>query len=103
MDELERRFHQAMIDVYINAKRECNYNATYFLRMVNEYGGLQAARRLLASDKITYGFTALWECGRLDLSMEANVLKPEFAPLFTDVEREIARTRLVQYGYQVEK
>ena len=102
MDDLESRFHQAMFDVYRNAKRECNYNATYFLQMVSEYGGLEAARRLLRKDKVSSGFTTLWECGRLDLSVEAKALRPEFAPLFTEEEREIARMRLAQYGYDVE-
>lgn len=97
---LEDRFEQAMYDVYYDAKKECNYNATYFLQMLGQYGGLGTARRLLTSTKITYGFTTLWECGRLDLSVEAKVLRPEFAPLFAQEERDIARDRLAEYGYQ---
>ena len=100
VSELEDRFEQAMFDVYHNAKQECNYNATYFLQMLGKYGGLQTARRLLASTKTTDGFTTLWECGRLDLSVEAQVLRPEFAPLFTPEERAIARGRLAEYGYE---
>ena len=100
---LEERFHNAMLDVYKDAKRECNYNATYFLRMVTEQGGLKAARHLLATERPSDGFTTLWECGRLDISVEALVaFRPEFAPLFTDTEREIARNRLAQYGYSLE-
>jgi hypothetical protein len=102
MTDLEKKFHQAMLDIYEIAKCECNYNATYFLRMVVDYGGLQAARRLLATDKPSDGFTALWMCRRLDLSVEAVVLKPEFVPLFTDAEREIARNRLAEYGYRLD-
>jgi hypothetical protein len=36
----------------------------------------------------------LTEEGRLDLTVEALVLKPEYAALFTDVERSIAARRL---------
>jgi hypothetical protein len=70
--------------------------------MVVDYGGLQAAHRLLMTDEPSDGFTTLWMCGRLDLSVEAVVLKPEFVPLFTDTEREIARNRLAEYGYRLD-
>lgn len=95
----ESRFHEAMLDVYRNAKQECNYKATYFLQLVTDYGGLEAARRLLSGDPAS-GFTKLWELGRLDLSAEAQMLRPEFSELFTNEELEIARSRLVQFGYE---
>lgn len=100
MDVLEAQFHKAMLEIYATAKRDCKYVATYFLRMVVDKGGLKAARQLLADNRPAEGFTTLWECGRLDLSVEAHVLRPEFAALFTDGERAIARERLEQYGYR---
>lgn len=96
---LERAFHAAMVDVYRRARQEAGYQATYFLQMVFERGGLEAARRLLHATNPSEGFTALWERRRLDLTVEAIVLKPEFAPLFTNEERDIARARLHEYGY----
>ena len=102
MNDLETQFDRAMFGVYEGAKRECNYHATYFLQMLHEHGGLQTARRLLASGNATQGFTTLWECGRLDLSVETQILRAEFAPLFTPEEREIARNRLADYGYEAE-
>lgn len=45
------------------------------------------------------GFPTLWEGGRLDLCVEAHVLRPEFEPLFDDAERRTARRRLSDYGY----
>ena len=44
------------------------------------------------------GLTDLWLLGRTDLSMEALVLTPDFAPLFSDEERGRARARLDQVG-----
>ena len=102
MNDLEAQFDQAMLGVYDGAKQECNYNATYFFQMLHEHRGLETARRLLASRNPAQGFTVLWECGRLDLSVEAHVLRAEFAPLFTPEEREIARNRLADYGYEAE-
>jgi len=96
---LEGRFHARMVDIYRRAQAETGYNATYFLQMVSERGGVGAARHLLHSMTVSDGFTALWERHRLDLSVEALVLEAEFDELFTDDERDIARDRLAKYGY----
>jgi hypothetical protein len=69
--------------------------------MLVEYGGVETARRLLRKDGASDGFTTLWELKRLDLSREAFVLLPEYAPLFTEEVRVIARARLGEYGYAV--
>lgn len=94
MKDLEMRFQKAMIGIYESAKDECRYNATRFLQMLSEKGGLATARTLLAISSPSEGFTVLWECGRLDLSLEAHVLKPEFAALFTEEEKCVAKQRL---------
>ena len=96
MTNLEKRFHADMLNIYENAKRECSYNATRFLSMVYERGGVGAARQLLAAPIISDGFVRLWELGRADLTVEALVLRPEYEPLFTDEERSIAKRRLGQ-------
>lgn len=67
--------------------------------MAND-GGLAAAKQLLAVDKPSQGFTELWERGRLDLTVEALVLRPEFSPLFTRSELRTARRRLEEFGYE---
>ncbi len=100
MDDVQRQFHQAMVQVYEAAKRETGYNATRFLQMVSEQGGLATAKQLLHAPHVSDGFTALWERGRLDLAVEAVVQRDEFAALFDDDERELARDRLAQYGYR---
>ena len=97
---LEAEFHVAMVKLYETAKRELGYNATYFLGMISDHGGVEAAHRLLATDKPSEGFTTLWGAGRLDLSVEAHVLDPHFEPLFTGDERRPARRRLDQYGFR---
>ncbi len=89
-----------MINIFLEARSACKYTATRFIQMVSEKGGLETARVLLAADTPQEGFTRLWECGRLDLTVEALVLKPEFAPLFSEHERSEARRRLEAYGYQ---
>jgi hypothetical protein len=100
VDEVERRFHRAMIGIYETAKRELGYNATRFLQMVSGQGGLVTARQLLWNETPSDGFTTLWEHHRLDLTVEDHVLRTEFASLFSDADREQARTRLEAYGWQ---
>jgi hypothetical protein len=97
--ETQNEFHEAMLDIYKRALAECHYKATVFLQMVNEMKGLQAAKVLLSKKAPQYGLTKLWECKRLDLSVEALVLKPQFRNLFSNKELEIARDRLTEYGY----
>ena len=99
MTTLEKRFEQDMISIYTTAKKECGYNAVRFLQLVSEKGGLAAAKQLINKPEGTDGFTTLWEHHRLDLSVEAHVLKSEYAELFTEEEKNICRTRLKEFGY----
>jgi len=97
---LERLFHRAMVAVYERAKSEAGYNATRFIQMVAEQGGVAAARVLIGSKTPSDGFVALWQARRLDLTVEVLVLEPRWFDLFTTAEREAARQRLRDYGYR---
>jgi len=103
MTDTETAFHNAMLGIYEKAKEECRYNATYFLRMVMEMGGVAAAKRLLSSNVPQSGLFELWECGRLDISMEALVLNPRFRSLFTEEELKTDEQRLKDLGYKFSK
>jgi hypothetical protein len=96
---IQSRFDDAMMDVYVRALKECDYKATRFLHMLHEHRGLETARILLRAPKVSEGYIALWERGRLDLTVEAVILSSEWQALFSDKEREIARERLARYGY----
>ena len=99
--DLEQRFDAAMMDVYHRARAEANYTATRFLQMLNEHRGLKTAQILLHANTVSEGYVALWERARLDLTVEAVIVEhPEWHPLFSDEELEIARNRLVEYEYQ---
>jgi hypothetical protein len=87
-----------MIGVYENAKQH-DYYATYFKRMIDEYGGVGAAKRLLAKNEIQEGLMKLWEFYLLDKSMEALVIQERFQSLFTEDEIQEAHRRLDELGY----
>lgn len=95
----ELAFDKAMHEIYDNALSQCGYRATRFLNLVNQIGGYEAARQLLRSDVHPEGLTALWEHGRLDLSMEALVVQEQWSALFTADELKLATRRLQKLGY----
>jgi len=100
MNDLEYRFDAAMMDIYCRAKSETGYNATRYFQMLTEHRGLETARILLHAAAVYEEFTALWERGRLDLTVEALIHdNPEYHLLFTNEERAIARRRLEDYKY----
>jgi len=102
-EEIEAGFHRAMLGVYESALRECGYRATRFRKMVVDRGGLDTARALLASpDVVPDGFNTLYLAGRLDLSLEAVVVKESWRQLFTDAELNVAADRLRKVGFTVE-
>lgn len=89
-----------MVEIYHAAKREAGYNASRFLQMVGNTGGLPTAKLLLASDAPSDGYTELWKRARLDLTVEALVAdNPRWQPLFSPAELKRARKRLADYGY----
>ena len=95
----EIQFHEAMLDIYRRAKAEAGYRASAFLSMVVEDGGLKTAQRLLHAATVSDGYTALYARGRLDLTVEALILRPEWQDLFTDDERRIAVRCLREHDY----
>ena len=96
---LEKAFHRDMLQIYQRAKEECGYNATRFLQMVANDGGLRTAQKLLDTATPSDGFVELWKNRRLDLSMENLVLNPKYRPLFSQQEIETAKERLNAYGF----
>lgn len=95
---LELAFHEAMLNIYRKAKSEAKYNAVRFLQMVTDHGGLEAAHILINSNTVSEGYTALWERGRLDLTVEAMILDNEkYHTLFSEEELAICAKRLKQY------
>lgn len=96
--DLESAFAVALQDG-IEAGRERGYIPTYFLRMLDEYGGVQTAKRLLSKHDTQTGLFKLWELGLLDVSMEAIVLQDRFRTLFSEAEIAEARRRLEELGY----
>ena len=66
--------------------------------MFAEYGGIDTARRLVRGASATTGFEKLWENKRIDLSVKALILKPDWRHLFSAEEHRIAESATA-YSY----
>ena len=100
MSSLSDQFTLTLFEAYRRAKFEAKYNATIFLGMLNDRGGLETARYLINSNQPSEGYTKLWERRRLDLTVEAIVVDDErWHSLFMPDEIAKARKRLNEYGY----
>lgn len=91
--DLEQKLYDELI---VNTK-ECQklgYNPTAFLEMLSKYGTLGTARKLIHAPHVSDGYSKLFMMGRLDLTLEAVMLKPEYANLLTKEELEICASRI---------
>ena len=99
MSPIERKFHAALLAAY-NRSKDVGYNANIFIQMLQSRGGLLTAKSLINSPKPSDGYTALYELGHLELTVEAIVIDhPEWHELFTEEELAMARKRLADYRY----
>ncbi len=99
MDPRESALRHAFLAA-VNECRKIGYNPTRFVQMLNERGAVNTARSLLNTTKVSEGFTELYlRRKRLDLSVEAIVLRSEHRDSFTASELGTARQRLRDVGY----
>jgi hypothetical protein len=87
-----------MLQIYDDAAA-IGYEASGFRGLVASHGPMRAAKMLINMETPSKGFIELWELKRLDISVEARALKPEFRSLFSDSELAICRRRLVRYEW----
>ncbi|WP_206602952.1 HNH endonuclease [Leptolyngbya ohadii] len=92
---LEAELHEEMIAIYHHVGRETGYWANRYLQRVRRVGGLQAAKTWLKpKSSSTSGLQKLADIDRLDLSLEALVLRQPWSTLFTNEELKVAQHRI---------
>jgi hypothetical protein len=87
--ELEEEFRNS-----IKIAQKNGFTPITIIRMIDEHGGLETAKRQLVSDSYHSGLADMLIAGLKDYTIEAIVLKNKFRPLFSDAELDIARKRL---------
>jgi hypothetical protein len=94
---LEQQFTDALWATEREAT-QLGHSSSVFRDMLDKYGGVETARRLVKAGEIQGGMRTICAMGRSDLTTEAVMLKPEYAPLFKRDELNAARWRLDQVG-----
>ena len=98
-ETLEEQFGKEMFSIYQRANDELGYNASRYFQMLANDGALHTATTLVLAKDFSQGMTFLWKNKRLDLSVEALVINPKWASLFSTEVREAAKRKLRQLGY----
>jgi len=90
MADVGHKFHNTMVAIIQESRQRYGWLLTRFAPMVEEYGGVGAAKRLLAKGPAYGQYEDPYRLGRLDLIMEYQVVQEEFRPLFNAEELETA-------------
>lgn len=98
-ENLSNKFHGEMLLIYSKALKEAGIKLTGFLNMVNKHGGLETAKILVNDIVPSEGLIKLYEAKRLDLTIEAQIIKDEWRDLFTEEEINKAKKKLKNYNF----
>jgi 5-methylcytosine-specific restriction endonuclease McrA len=96
---LEQEFNEEVLALFTKTGQTTGYWPRYFLRKARKVGGYRLAQDLLQpATKAATGFGRLAETNHLELTVEYLALQPKWSPLFTEKERQVARSRLEEAG-----
>ncbi|MGC9969250.1 MAG: hypothetical protein ABSE56_01550 [Bryobacteraceae bacterium] len=90
------RFDLAVRENIHRAVQQCDYEPETYLLLVGRYGGLQAAKRLLA-DPVSDDSLQLWARGRGDLAIEALARSDQWKDLFSADEQLVVERRCAEW------
>jgi hypothetical protein len=84
----------------VEAAKKRGYIPIYFMQMLNDHGGIETAKRLLAKIEPQTGLFELWSLDLLHESMEAVIWdNPRYHQLFKPEELSEAHRRLEELNY----
>ena len=89
--EFTARVREALAEAH-----DLHYYPTRFEQMLAELGAVKLAKKLVVSGELQDGLKKMAKLGRKDLALEAIVLEPRFASLFSKDEKQAAEWRLLQ-------
>lgn len=97
------RIEKQLEQEFLEASRICQdmygYNPTRFLQMLNAKGAVETAKQLVMDSKYHGGLTKLWKLKRLDLAVEAIIIREPYCKLFSDEILVKAKEKLNELGY----
>ncbi len=99
MSALEKKLQQEVIKNCERAEKQYDCKMTRFLQTIERFGIVKTAQEILKKGRTSDCFNKLAEAGRLDLTMEATIVKGEYAELFTDEQVNDCYELLCEKGY----
>lgn len=99
MVTLEQKLQQEVIRSCEIAEKEYGCNMTRFLETINRFGIVRTAQEIFRKGRTSDYFNKLVEARVLELTMEAAIVKAQYAELFTDEEVNYCYDLLCEKGY----
>lgn len=98
---LKNKFNEEVLNSIKEIKKEI-YSPTRFIIMMHEHNNnaFEVAQKIVTKN-ITMGLQELYEHNRLDLSIEAMIIKPEYEKLFSPEIINTCKRKLKQLGYKI--
>ena len=98
---LQNKFNNEVMEA-IEESKKIGYNPSRFIQMLHQAGNnaYEVVQRLVTKE-VSTGLEKLWEKGRLELSMEAIIVKPEYQELFSPEIISICTKKLKKFGYKI--
>lgn len=99
MIALEKKLQQEVIRNCELAEKEYGCKMTRFLQTIERFGIVRTAQEIFRKGRTSDCFNKLAETGHLELTMEATIVKGEYAELFTDEQVNYCYELLCEKGY----
>lgn len=96
---LQEQFQATLLATCQQALNEVGCPMTRLMQTITKRGGVATVQEILRRGRLSDGFDTLEKAGRLELSLEAVVIKKEFGQLFTDDEVNACYAALLEGGY----
>lgn len=101
--ELKKSFHQDIVDLYKKIIKIVKYKPTRLMDFINKYGGYEAAVKYISTESNVQDFAVLWECERLDLSVETLITSEKYRDIFNEDVVAHCDRKLKEYSYAPNK
>ena len=92
--ELELKLRTDFLNAYKTAQKEYKFKSPIFIRMLNEYGAYETAKKLTSTLDWQKGYEKLAFLGRTDLTVEHIILQDKYTSYFSDRELLYAKEKI---------
>lgn len=96
---LEKKLTEEIIKNCAVAEKDYECKMTRLLQTIERFGAVRTIQEILRKGRTSDCFEKLAKAKRLDLTVEAVIVKPKYGALFTDEEVNACYDLLCENGY----